>query len=105
MTNKLLLEAGVSYAMNRWPYPEPGRRTSCASSPDDISILEQSTGFRYNAKAYLHRYQDDEPTASQRFSLSYVTGSHAFKTGIQLEQGINNECIGIRPTAMCTTRS
>jgi hypothetical protein len=88
-TNKLLLEAGMSYARNQWPFPSPGE-DFMRVSPDDISILEQSTGFRYNAKS---TYNDivDQFRYSERFSLSYTTGSHAFKTGVQLEQGINNQ--------------
>ena len=88
-TNRLLLEAGVSYAKNQWPFPSPGD-DFMRVSPDDISILEQSTGFRYNAKS---TYNDivDQFRYAERFSMSYTTGSHAFKAGIQLEQGINNQ--------------
>lgn len=88
-SNKLLLEAGMSYAMNRWPFPSPGA-DFMRVSPNDISILEQSTNFRYNAK---QAYQDvvDQFRVAERFSVSYVTGSHAFKFGVQMEQGINNQ--------------
>ena len=59
-------------------------------SPNDISILEQSTGFRYNARVGLHDSPSTSDRYAQRFSVSYVTGSHAFKVGIQIEQGVNN---------------
>jgi len=87
-TNKLLIEAGVSYAMNQWPFPSPGA-DFMRVSPDDISILEQSTGFRYNAKQNYSNIVDQFRYA-ERFAVSYVTGSHSFKAGIQLEQGIND---------------
>ncbi|MGE3179855.1 MAG: carboxypeptidase regulatory-like domain-containing protein, partial [Vicinamibacterales bacterium] len=88
-SNKLLFEAGFSYAPNRWPYPSPGDRFM-AVNPDDISILENSTGFRYNGKQF-YTNQIDQFRYSERASVSYVTGSHAFKGGVQIEQGINNQ--------------
>jgi hypothetical protein len=84
-----LLEAGWSFAENRWPYPSPGDGFMRVN-PDDISILELSTGFRYNAKQYYSNVTDQYRIA-WRFGASYVTGSHTFKTGVQLEQGINNQ--------------
>jgi hypothetical protein len=89
-TNKLLLEGGASYTGNRWPYPSPGdekRPEFAANSTEDISILELSTNFRYNAKGY-YSIQDDEPTITQRFSASYVTGSHTFKVGVQVQESL-----------------
>lgn len=88
-SSKLLVEAGMSYAMNRWPFPSPGA-DFMRVSPNDISILEQSTNFRYNAK---QTYNDvvDQFRIAERFSVSYVTGSHAIKVGGQFEQGINNQ--------------
>ena len=56
--------------------------------PGAIHLRELTTGFRWNARQYYsdhikkHRY-------SERASLSYVTGSHAFKAGFQLEHGIS----------------
>jgi hypothetical protein len=52
--------------------------------------LEASTGFRYNAAAsYLYRNQQDR--YAQRFSASYVTGSHSFKAGLQVQEHIHNQ--------------
>jgi hypothetical protein len=87
-TSKLLIEAGVSYAMNRWPFPSPGA-DFMRVSPEDISIVEQSTSFRYNSR---QNYQNilDQYKYSERVSISYVTGSHSFKAGAQLEQGFDN---------------
>ena len=45
VTNRLLLEAGASRTISHWPdVPKPG------VEPTDISILELSTNFRYNAR-------------------------------------------------------
>lgn len=88
-SSKLLFEAGFSYAPNRWPYPSPGDRFMQVD-PTDISILENSTGFRYNGKQF-YTNQIDQFRYSERASVSYVTGSHAVKVGVQIEQGINNQ--------------
>ena len=83
-TSRLLLEAGAGAALQSWPAEmQPG------VTPDHISITEQSTGMTYNAATSYNAIQD-VPRFTQRFSLSYVTGSHSFKTGIQLEQSIQN---------------
>jgi hypothetical protein len=85
VTNKLLLEGGAGATISHWPtiLPQAGVR------PTDISIVELSTGFRYNSAASYNKPQDSDRYA-QRASVSYVTGSHAFKGGFQLEQGVSN---------------
>jgi hypothetical protein len=80
MTNRLLLDGALSFAINDWPqFRAPGVEAG------HISILEQSTGMRYNS-----RITTDDPNEqrrySQRFSVAYVTGSHAFKFGLYHEQ-------------------
>ena len=85
MTNKLLLEAGVGRADGSWPiYRQP------EVTKDDVSIFDQATGMRYNSgtPTFGPLYYDRQlvPRFSQRASLSYVTGNHAFKTGMQLEE-------------------
>jgi len=104
VTGKLLLEAGVSYTANRWPYPSPGdtnRPQFAALSTSDIAIRELSTGFVYNAKQY-YLPQDDEPTGAERFTMSYITGTHAIKAGIQLEQLRSTTSIGTMPNQSVT---
>ena len=82
LTNRLLMDASVSMTMNHWPeFRSPGVESH------HISILEQTTGVRYNAR---ETYDDPnvQDRYGERFSVSYVTGSHAFKFGFQDEQGI-----------------
>ena len=76
-TNRLLLEAGYSLMHTSFPWFAVG-------GPNDISIRNASTGFRYNATASFNETKMD--VNSQRFSVSYVTGSHAFKVGTQIEE-------------------
>ena len=89
VTNRLLLEAGASAMIYNWPtlsQPEV--------QPTDFAILEQSTAFWYNARpsGNINGLGDkkDADRFSQRFSVSYVTGSHSFKTGFGIEQGVYN---------------
>jgi hypothetical protein len=84
LTSRLLLEAGAGVTISHWPTPvQPEVR------PGEISILELSTGFRYNVGTLLGGPKDSDRYI-QRFAVSYVTGSHAFKTGFQLQEGIHN---------------
>jgi hypothetical protein len=83
-TTRLLLEAGFSGAISHWPqYLAPG------VEPHHISILEQSTGIRCNAPATFFPVRN-HTRLSQRFSMSYVTGTHSFKAGVQTEHGFRD---------------
>jgi hypothetical protein len=84
ITSKLLLEAGASLTITHWPtFLNPGVQ------PTDISILELSNNFRYNASAtYANKRATDR--GAQRFSMSYVTGTHAFKMGMQIEEAVSD---------------
>jgi hypothetical protein len=88
-TSKFLLEAGWSFMEGRWPYPSPGDG-DFRVKPTDISITELSSNFPYNAKPFYSR-QTDQYLYAQRFSASYVTGTHSVKAGIQVEEGIQNQ--------------
>lgn len=78
LTNRLLLEAGLSFypvAFPRDPQPD-------ATEP---SILEQSTGLRFrSASTYV---RNDQQLDTYRASLSYITGQHALKFGIYYIRG------------------
>jgi len=79
--SRLLFEAGNTTLIFDWPnYRQVGAETA-------ISILELSNNYRYNAaqiSSYGHRIADQ---SNQRASMSYVTGSHAFKTGLFMQEG------------------
>ncbi len=82
VTSKLLVEAGAGVVHGSWPQytqPEVGK--------GDISTFEQTTGVRFNSTAF-NRFEQHVPRFSQRASMSYVTGSHSFKTGFQLEESV-----------------
>jgi hypothetical protein len=84
ITDRMLLEAGYSATISHWP-----RVSNPGVSTDSIRITEASTGFVYGAPETLQDLQDSDRYA-QRFSVSYITGSHSFKSGFQLGQGVKN---------------
>ena len=86
VTNRILFEAGASLMQSHYTNPPPGGATL---GPNDISILEASIGLRYNSPSVLRLFTDSNRFA-QRFAVSYVTGSHVFKTGLYQEEGIQN---------------
>jgi hypothetical protein len=70
-------------------------RRLTGGSYDDVSILDLNRNYRYNAAggSISGFTQAWGPKASDfgqfntRFNVSYVTGSHAFKTGVQYRRG------------------
>jgi hypothetical protein len=88
VTSRLLLEAGVSYMRGPYPFPSPGDGFMRVN-PNDISIRELSTGFVYNAVP-SYSFVLDNDRYVERFSVSYVTGSHSFKAGVHIQQGVAN---------------
>jgi hypothetical protein len=82
-TNRLLLEAGWSLTLGTIPYASPGDG-DFASVPGAISITELSRAFIYNAKPFYSNIWTGNRLA-ERFAVSYVTGSHAMKAGVQVE--------------------
>ena len=92
MTTRLLIEAGTS--LTKGPFPCTREDTTdqfgFTVAPTDVSILERSTGFRYNASRG-YRDRNDHDRYAERFAVSYVTGSHNFKTGMQLQQHVHNQ--------------
>jgi hypothetical protein len=81
ITTRLLLEAGMLYQKHVWSW-EPLKGTS----PDVIGHLEQSTGvnFKLRPAGYARRWQHDRRV---RAALSYITGAHAFKVGMNAGNG------------------
>jgi Carboxypeptidase regulatory-like domain len=86
VTSRLLLEAGASWQVANWVnFAEDG------VTRDDRSILELATNYRYGATTLLTAPIARTGRGAQRFSVSYVTGTHNFKFGVSDEQGFNDE--------------
>ena len=88
-TNRLLFEAGVTILRaEQNNYRMPG------VALNDIPVTELSTGVNYNARAAIPAMNTTDAgvgqrrdQSNQRFTMSYVTGSHAFKTGVYVMEG------------------
>ena len=79
-TNRLLFEAGASafvYNLNTHRLPETG--------PTTIAVTDLATNFTWGSRAapYVFNFSQNY---MQRASMSYITGSHAFKIGFDLRQ-------------------
>jgi len=92
VTSRLLLEAGASWQVANWVnFAEPGVRR------DDRSILELTgtptipANFRYGATSLLTAPIARTGRSAERFTASYVTGTHNFKLGVTDEQAFNDE--------------
>ena len=81
ITSRLLLEAGGTFANSQWnTFFMPGVER------DHIYIRDFGTGVRYGASSFFRGDPNNTDRHSQRFSVSYVTGSHNFKTGVHVEE-------------------
>ena len=79
ITSQLFFEVANSTLIFNWP----NRRKD---SGDGISILNNNTGYRYNAPLPSQLGQRVADQSNQRASLTYVTGSHAFKVGFTTQE-------------------
>jgi len=85
-SNRLLLEAGISYYTQ--PYAQEYRPTV---GPRDLPRLEQTTGrLTVAAGNTIPPYTSWTKTYSSMASASYITGSHAIKGGMTLGWGTNS---------------
>ena len=96
-TNRLLFEAGVEGTHGYDYVPRHDVKVG------DIPITDVGTGLRYNAYggsmgpnflAYGTFYNS---IMNERFAVSYVTGSHAFKAGVHHQQGWQDYTYDISP--------
>ncbi len=86
-TNRLLFEAGASANV----FDNNTLRTDPSVGLDTIAITELSGNFRYGSRALGvshaqgYRVQHNRQYR-QRVSMSYITGSHAFKAGLDMAE-------------------
>ena len=78
-SSRLLFEVADSTLIFNWP-------NSRKPEAQGISILNANTGFRYNAPLASSLGQRVASQSNQRGSVSYVTGSHAFKVGFTTQE-------------------
>jgi Carboxypeptidase regulatory-like domain len=80
LTSRLLLEAGVGASISQWnAFWQPGVQART------VAITDVGIGLSYGATATYRGHPDYTNRYMQRASITYVTGSHTFKAGFQLE--------------------
>ena len=85
LTSRLLLEVGTTFANSQWnTFFMPGVER------DHIDIRDRGTGLRYGASSFYRGDPNETDRFTQRFSVSYVTGSHNFKVGAAIEELVAN---------------
>jgi hypothetical protein len=95
-TNRLLFEGGFSSVL----FEQTVVPAATANvSRDAIPMLELSTGLHYNAKMETFTLANEYSALSNgyksyqvngRFAVSYITGSHAFKVGFTMLDGLRH---------------
>jgi hypothetical protein len=83
VTNRLLLEAAIFHHQETWgnlPAPR-GLVDPAAVGVLDIAPPPGQTINIYHGVVGPVAFQNHSPNVRSRFALSYITGSHAFKTG------------------------
>ena len=88
-TNRLLIDAGISYFDQFSP-----RLPNGDVGPDDISIIDGALGLLYGSRGlgsslfqiYSKNGENSSPLA-YRASMTYVTGSHTLKVGLNGRDG------------------
>jgi hypothetical protein len=84
-TSRLLMEAGLALTNSQW-----NRYYHRGVTPDIIRVTDQTLGVSYGSQADYRGWPNETDRYTQRFSVSYVTGTHSFKTGAQVEQLVTN---------------
>ncbi|MBI2189472.1 MAG: TonB-dependent receptor, partial [Acidobacteria bacterium] len=85
LTTRLLLEAGAGATISHWhQFRMPG------VTRNHVMIRDIGRGFTHGARETYIGHPNDSDRYSQRASVSYVTGTHNFRTGIDIQQGVLN---------------
>ncbi len=91
-TNRFLVEAGAAWYRSKYDYaPVEGVRFQAS----DIGTTELSTGYRFGSRATATNTDGgygiiSHNKSNQRVTVSYITGTHAFKTGLFSEEGVRH---------------
>ena len=103
VTNKLLLEAGLSSFNSRW-----GGQIPSGVNLDLVPVLEQSAAAGVPVGNFTYRGWNSSPSNDQqhnvwRASASYVTGAHSMKIGYQAAYQVQHQTQNDNRTALLYT--
>src|SRR5260221_3310823 len=68
---------------------------------DNFNIMDEARGFQWGSVRFpaSNGIQTDGDTRSQSATVSYITGSHAFKAGFETMQGSSHKGTQVLPNA------
>lgn len=81
LTPKLLLEAGYGASISQWNQTYGPNVT-----PDIASVTDVALGVQYGSSATYRGRPNYTNRLTQRAAITYVSGAHNFKAGVQTEQ-------------------
>src|SRR5262245_8986381 len=88
-TNRLLFEGGATTLI--FQYVGLPTETLPQGAAGQISVVDASRNFRYRSNGGFYNFgtygNKTTDQSNQRFAVSYVTGTHNFKTGVQIMEG------------------
>jgi hypothetical protein len=100
LTSRLLLEAGIGASISQWnAFWQPGVQAGT------VSITDVGLGLTYGATATYRGHPDYTNRYMQRASITYVTGTHTFKTGFQREHLVTDNFFIANGNVQYTFRS
>ena len=89
-TNKLLFQAGYSYLRQAVSFTSQGG----PNAPGAAQVVDAGRGYTFGGLGISTQTDLNDPqeqhNANEKLTMAYVTGSHAFKTGVQMQQGVFN---------------
>jgi hypothetical protein len=98
-TNRLLIQAGTTLLRQEVNFVNgvatnanllTGIGAPVYPGPNNFSIIDLATGYNWGGLGFYNGIwgnHDNSNNYNERVSVSYITGSHAFKTGVQGIQG------------------
>ncbi|MQA29186.1 MAG: hypothetical protein GEU82_05010 [Luteitalea sp.] len=100
VTSRLLLEAGIGASISQW-----NQYRATGVQENTIAITDQGSGLSYGAATQYRGHPNYTNRKSQRFSATYVTGSHTMKTGVQVEELFTDNFINANGNLSYTFRN
>jgi carboxypeptidase family protein/TonB-dependent receptor-like protein len=88
-TSRLLIEAGATFYPSRFTNCDSSGGPGCQPevSAAGIAIQDQGLGLQYGAISGRAMFTDISFAFNQKLNVSYITGSHALRFGMQLIAG------------------
>ena len=85
VTNRFLFEVNLGRNSYHRSQQRQHQASDAVTGYNDIAVLDTGLNLNYNSRLTGYQQQNDDRN-HERFAASYVTGSHNFKVGVDLNQ-------------------